>query len=251
MKNLGWLLLSVLLVVNGCGRGTIPPVSLAGEGLTLSAQGEAASAPDQIQVNFSLGSLNPTAKEALLALEEKHKSMVALLKEAGIATDDLKMTSYNLNTERRWDELTRSQIITGFRSNKDFSLNLDFNEEIAGKVYETLSNVPSDLKTFFSFNILFGLKDPSTLEQEALAVAIAKAKSDAQFIADSAGVKLKGISSITPDQAVARPVAYKELRMASPTSVTADSPTEGTSPVNVNDIKVSRKVVIVWRLAER
>lgn len=222
-----------------------PPVNTGSEGLSISAQGEATAIPDQIEVNFSLGSIQPTSAEAISSLELKHNSVISALKEQGIPVDDLKMTSYNLTTETFWDQDTRKQVIRGFRANKSFILSLDFNEDRVQNIYSTLLAIPSDDKTFFNFNVAFNLKNPESLLEEALGNAIAKAKDEASFIAKSLGLKLQRIVNISPDQMGIRNLPNNVMLKASP-GMQADSFVETAAPVSIQDIKVTRNITITW-----
>lgn len=223
-----------------------PPLNSNQEGLTISAQGEATTIPDQIEVNFSLGALEPTSAEAISSLEFKHNTVISSLKEQGIPVDDLKMTSYNLTTETFWNQEENKQVIRGFRANKSFLLSLAFDEKKVQSIYSTLLAIPSDDKTFFNFNVSFNLKNPESLLEEALGNALNKAKDEANFIADSLGIKLRRILSISPDQMMARNLSSGPMMKASPVMMDAESFVQTAAPVSIQDIKVIRNVTITW-----
>jgi uncharacterized protein YggE len=109
--------------------------------------------------------------------------------------------------------------------------------------------VPSDARTFFYFDVKFGLKNPQELAQTALASAIFQATEEAEFIAKTAGVRLGSITMINPDQGTAQPIAMARA-MNAPMSDSVNL-MAGAAPTNVEDIKVSRQVSLTWSLLRR
>lgn len=228
------------------GKPMGSPLGQGTEGLTISVQGEASSTPDQIDLSFSLGSLQTTSAEAISSLESMHHIVISALETQGIPVDDLKMTSYNLTTETSWDSNSNKQVIIGFRANKSFILSLVYDEDKVQNIYSTLLAIPSDEKTFFSFNVAFNLKNPEALLEEALGNAILKATEEAKFISKSLGIKLKRIINITPDQMLARNFSTGAMLKASPVMMDAEGFVQNTAPVSIQDIKVTRNISITW-----
>lgn len=95
--------------------------------------------------------------------------------------------------------------------------------------------------------IAFELADPSRLEREALAAAVADARAQADVVADAAGVKLGRIESIRiggPD-----PSGYGP-RPGSPTRALASPAPAPPVPVEAGSLEVSAEVFVAFRIEQ-
>lgn len=219
--------------------------------LMVHSIGKASAMPDGVRIHFSIGSLKNTSQEALLEISQKYKEILNLLENQNIPLDNLKMTNYQVTTEKEWSDTLKKSVIIGYKANKGFSFEIDFNEDFVQKIFNVLSQIKTQKESFFDFSVDFFLKDETSLKRKALEKSIEIAKEEASIMAKSAGVKLKRISSILPDD-ISEGSIPRQKNLYLQDSIVRSSSNSSilTIPINVQDIIVERQVTIVYDIKD-
>ncbi|NLA60334.1 MAG: SIMPL domain-containing protein [Firmicutes bacterium] len=180
----------------------------------ISVSGEATVAvkPDLVTISFGVETNAATAKEAQQTNTSKMNNVVAALKAAGIRSEDIQTSNFSLYPVYGWegDRPGGTQVLTGYRCNNTVTARVK-SVTSTGTVIDAAINAGAT--NVGSLN--FGLQDPDPAKNEALAMAVANARSKAEVMAKAAGVTITGIYKISDGYATvtrmeAAPYALKD-----------------------------------------
>ena len=176
------------------------------ESSTINSQGRAEInvEPDQAEVWAGVSIVKDTAEEAQNQANKAINDILAGLKQAGISETAIKTERLSLHEERTWTEDEGSKVI-GWRASQTLKIKTTDLDNVGTIVDVSVKNGANQLN-----NINFGLTDAKEQEykKQALAEATKNAKSKAETIADSLGVKLKNIKSVSESSFNYRPYMY-------------------------------------------
>ena len=159
--------------------------------LSVNGNGEVAAAPDTAGFSFYVDALRPGAGEAKAVVDSAQQAIVAKLVAAGVPRENIQTQSYSLRKEQRWSN--GSYVDLGWRARSSLSVETG-NVGNVGKLVDAVAANGGEL----GGQIRFYIRDDSALREKALAEAVAEAKEKAKAAAESAGVRLVRIKSITP-----------------------------------------------------
>lgn len=173
---------------------------------------------------------------------DKTKAVIAAIK--GLNIKRLKLETSNYRVTPRRDYKARPPKITGYEVSNVIVTTLEgFETEplsnhvsrIVGKALESGSNAIQGIQ--------FYLKDKSALEKKALKLATQEAVERAKALAEAAGVKLKGIVSLStqPTYASPRPHMLRAAEMKADTG--AMSP-----PMEIGESRIRVQVSIAYEI---
>jgi len=183
----------------------------------VSAEGKIVAVPDVAMFTWSVISQGDMGVEDLQKENaDKANKIIEFIKSRGIEAKDIKTESYSI--EPRYQHYDCNQyhyigytpipcpppVIVGYTVTQTVSVKIrDFSKisDVLGNVVELGANSVS--------GISFTVDDPTALQNQARAEAIAKAKSQAKAIALAGGFKLGKLLSIE-ESAVPSPVYYGE-----------------------------------------
>ncbi|MCR4403032.1 MAG: SIMPL domain-containing protein [Firmicutes bacterium] len=160
--------------------------------LRVSGTGIVDAKPDLARVSLGVETLAATAREAQERSNETAASVVKALHDLGIADDDIVTVGLSLNPEYRYDQNKKESVLTGYRSVHTMTVTV---RDVArvGKVIDALTEAGGNVVRSISFEV----SDESRFRDEALEKAVKDATRKAEAAARAAGVKLKGIATIT------------------------------------------------------
>jgi len=199
MKRFRWILpLALLLLAASAIAGVAQPhlghsatSTPAGKTITVSGNGTVTSVPDRAQVGFSIDTRAKTAAAALAQNAAEAAKVIAALKDAGVAAADLQTSQVSLSPQTTQDGLT----IVGYSASNSISVRSAI--AAAGKLIDTAVAAGATSVSGPSLS----LSDLDGLYREALKKAVADSKLKAQALADSAGLSLGGVLSVTEGSA--------------------------------------------------
>jgi uncharacterized protein len=205
-----FLLAHTIALAANFGRATTP----ATDTITISASGQAMAAPDVARITFTVMHTSPTVAEAQEKTTVQANEAIAYVKSEGVADKDVKTLAYNIYPQYSYPNpcqpgtvcpaYTGTPKITGYQVSQTIQVtvrDLDKTGPLLGglgsKGVQNLDG-PS-----------LGLDDPTAGYNAARADAIAKAKSQAQVLADQLGVRLGKIINFNESSGgYPYPVAY-------------------------------------------
>jgi uncharacterized protein len=152
--------------------------------ISSSASAQARFTPDRATVSIAVQTKAATAAAAAADNATKQNAVLSALRKLGMTNGQLSTTGYSVNPEYRYDP-NRSPTLTGYTVTNTVLADVHDLKQI-GKVLDTAlangSNVISSLDFYAS--------NTDAARQQALADAVAKARTEAEIAARAAGGKL-------------------------------------------------------------
>lgn len=216
------------------------PAFAAGS-MQMTGHGEVTAAPDTAYVTSGVTSQGGTAKDALDANTTDMNALIGVLKDAGVASEDIQTSGFAVNPNYVYSEQKDANgyqlppKIVGYTVTNAVTVHVR-DLSILGTMLDKEVGVGAN--TINGIN--FAVEDPSSLYAEARKAAFADAKGKADLYADAAGVQLGAIQTIAENQGYSQPpqpYLYKATAAAADRS--APVPVEAgqltfTIDVNVN-----------------
>lgn len=206
--------------------------------ISVSGEGVVAAAPDMAELTIGVTREARRADEALDGVAEGVSAVFDILDAAGIESRDRRTTGLSLQPQRVRDgENSQPPRIAGYVASNEVTVRVrdltKLGELITGTVGDG-ANTMSGLR--------FSLADPAPLEEEARRQAVLEAKGKAELYADTAGVPLGPLLSIS-DGGMFRPqpgplMAEMSMRMAD------------AMPVAEGETEVRATVSMVYEIGE-
>jgi uncharacterized protein YggE len=204
--------------------------------LTVSGTGEATADADMVTVVLGVQTRNESAAGAVADNARMMAESIEALKAAGVPEDEIKTSGFSIYPTRDWIDGKLSDKVVFEVSNKvTFTFNLtdevDVGEVLDAAVGAGTNSVDS---------VTFGLRDPTSVQEEALEDAVNDAMKKAEVISEAAGVTLGRILSISEGGASPVPMAESRVYFA------ADVAT--TTPIVPGDVEVTATVTITYEI---
>ncbi|GMV34288.1 MAG: hypothetical protein DCC59_08495 [Chloroflexi bacterium] len=203
-KYFAFAVLAVLaLVLSACGPTTInqaAPENL--RTLDVSGVGVVYLTPDIVYINIGVNTPRENASEAVSINKEQTTAVIQALRDFGVAEKDIRTTNFSIWSNPTYDDLGQ---ISGT------------NYVVDNTVYVTVRNIEKLgdlLDAAISagansiYSIQFDVEDKTEANKEARAKAVEEAKSQAQDLADVAGLSLVEIQKISYYESGASPYYY-------------------------------------------
>ncbi len=204
VKYFVFAVLAVLaLVLSACGPTTInqaAPENL--RTLDVSGVGVTYLTPDIVYINIGVNTQRENASEAVSINKEQTTAVIQALRDFGVAEKDIRTTNFSIWSNPTYDDLGQ---ISGT------------NYVVDNTVYVTVRNIEKLgdlLDAAISagansiYSIQFDVEDKTEANKEARAKAVEEAKSQAQDLADVAGLSLVEIQKISYYESGASPYYY-------------------------------------------
>lgn len=206
--------------------------------ITVNGQGTVQVAPDRATVNIGVQTQAPTAAQALDANSREVERVVARLKNEGIPADAIRTSNVNVFPITTYDPDTGKQTTQGYQAENTVTVTVD-DTELLGKVLAGAAEAGSN----YIYGLGFTLRDPTEASAQALAKAMAQARTKAEGLAQAAGVKLGDVVALREASAQAIPLVY-ETR----TTATAGAGEVTPVPVSGGLLEVSASVDVTFRI---
>ncbi len=169
----------------------IKPKSETGAEATITVQGigDVYAKPDLAVVTLSVKNEAKTANEAMQDNVQRTNSIIKVLKGEGVDSKDIKTTSFEVYPY--YEEKEDGQgILVSYQVEQTLELKIrEINK--AGALIEEATRAGANQVGDLTLTI----EDDEAYQQEARAIAIAKAKNKAELLSQQLGVKLAGLQS--------------------------------------------------------
>lgn len=200
--------------------------------IVTQGEGVVKRAPDRAWVSIAAESRARTAAEAQRLNTDAMTAVLEKIKAAGIPTDAIQTTGYNLQPE--FDYANGKQTLRGYLARNQVQVRVD----VLAKTGDVIASAVGSGATSVS-GVRFDLKDRDAAEREALRRAVQDARQRANHAATGAGVTIDRVIRVEeqrqePD--VIRPMAM--VRMA-------DEPLMAkTTPIEAGEIELRSRVML-------
>jgi len=205
MKKNVYLFLASLMVVgllSACvpGIGTSSPENV--RSMSVSGNGRVTIVPDMATINIGVRTEEDSVTDALKGNTAQANAISKVLQNLGVEQEDIQTSNFNVYPTDRYDPMTGQ--IEGRYFVVENTVNVTVRD--LSSLGEVLSAVvEAGANNIYGIN--FNVEDREAAIAEARDLAINDAKAKAQAIADSAGVKLGQLMSISVSNSNG-PVAY-------------------------------------------
>lgn len=197
------LLISGVLLVAAAIAGVAQPsrggaANTSTTTITVTGNGTVNATPDQASFDFGVQVNAGTAADAISKANQQVQAIIDALKNAGVASSDIQTSSISL-----WPQTSSDgQTITGYQASNDVTVTSSIDK--AGSLVDAATGAGAN--NVNGPNLSVG--DQSTYYAQALKLAVADAKNQAQAIADASGLTLGGILHITNQSSTPTPIMY-------------------------------------------
>ena len=208
---------------------TIPAqVATDGTLLSVSAQAEATRVPDIAHLSTGVVTQAADANAAMRANAEQMTRVVKAIRDAGIAERDIRTSGVNLNPQYRYAE-NQPPTITGYEARNTVDITVRKIGEL-GSIMDALVGVGANQINGPTFEV----DDKEAAYDEARRAAIEKAQARARMYAETLGLQVRRIVSISEGNGGFGP-PVPMMAMARMEKAQADTPiAPGESTLSVN-----------------
>ena len=195
-----------------------PPFLPDGTLLQVSAQAEVRRKPDVARLSAGVVTQAPEAQAAMQANAQRMQSVVAAIRQAGIADKDIRTTGVHLQPQYAYGE-NRAPQLTGYQVSNSVQVTVRDLERIGPTLDALVAQGANQVN-----GPDFGIEDEDAVRDLARAEAVQKARRRAQVYAEAAGMGVRRIVAITESGGYSPPTPYPRMAMAQ--SESADTPVE-------------------------
>jgi len=182
-------------VGGGTGSDTEPPT------ITARGIGRVTGVPDTVVITLGVESESAQASEALAGNNERTRAVIDLLKQAGVAEEDIQTSQFSINP--RFDNEGRA--IVGYFVTNLLTARVSDDVDAGALIDKAAQAAGNDIRVQ---SIQFEIDDKGSLYEDARKEAVEEAKNQAEQLAEAAGVELGSIRSITESVTAPPPVPF-------------------------------------------
>lgn len=203
--------------------------------VTVTGVGTISVVPDAVRFYPSVTALANKSSEALATASKTASAVRAALRNAGIATKDIKSSNLSVYPEYNYTQ-DRGSVIVGYRATQSFTVVIR-KADIAGKVVEDVVNAGNENVTINGI-VPFITKGSAAME-DARAAAVADARSRAASYAKLLGTSLGKVVYLQENSAPS--YSFPRLGMA--------KAEDGSTPqIDLGEEEVSVSITVRWAL---
>lgn len=180
----------------------------ASQSITVVGRGSVSLAPDVAVLNVGLEVRSATPGAALSEVSSRVDVVLRALRDHGIEDEDLQTRGLSLHPE--WDK--QSSRVIGYTASYDLVLRVR-EIESASRIVDAVSEAAGD--AFRLGGIDFAISSTDAARKDAAAMAVEDAKSQANVLAEAAGVRVGRVLSISEGAIVPpRPLSFGLMHAA-------------------------------------
>ena len=236
-------MIALVLMTMACvGIAAAAPLDISSNPKVIQASGtgNVIGTPDRAQITFSVETENPDVKIAQQDNAQKMATVINALVAIGIPRDALKTTGYNIYPV--YEDSTKSnsdQKVRTYRVTNTLTVTLH-DVSKTGDVIDVA--VANGINQASSIQFLLSDEQSQVLRTEALKRAVARARADADTVADSMGTPIIGVQSADISGGYS-PVLFENYQYPASNAIMKSAvPT----PIQPGDITVSAQVSITY-----
>lgn len=203
--------------------------------ITVTGVGTVSVVPDAVRFSATVSNVGATNSAALSTVSKSAAAVRAALKDAGVATKDIRSANISVYPEYTWTQDSGTKI-TGYRASQSFDV-LVRNASKAGSIIEAVVTAGGDSVQLGG--VIPTTLNPSTATEDARAAAVANAKSKATSYAKLLGSSVGKVLSLEEQSS---PVYSSPFPMA---KAAADS---AAVEIDLGEQDVTVSITVRWAL---
>lgn len=222
------------------GCATVHPAGRLGgdatteTGIRVTAEGRAASAPDEAHLSLGVFSEAATADEATRANAATQARILAALKPAVGTGGQISTQNFQLFP------ITPEGKPIRFQVRNTVEVRVRDLVRVGPLIDLAVKNGANEVQS-----LTFGLQDPTRARQAALVDATTRARAEADTIAQALGLKITGIVAVS-DEAVPAVIPMRSVAFAM-----ADKRMAAPTPIESGSVDVTAQVTVIFDVAKR
>ena len=234
------LSLLALMLISAPVSGQQSAISAPIPQIVATARGEVKVVPDRANIQISVQTRGVTAAAAAAENARKQKGVMDALRALGVDAKDIATSGYNVYPEQRY-EPNKEPVIVGYNVINTLAVELKSISMVGPAIDAALdkgANMINSLQFFAS--------NTEAARQEAIAMAVRKARSDADAAAKAAGGSITGVLEITVGSYYAPVPRPMELRVKGAIASQA-----ADTPISAGDQTVAVDVTTRWQFSAK
>jgi uncharacterized protein YggE len=241
MKHLRLALLTTVsglaaLLAVACSGDTIVNPATTAEGISVQGSGRASGTPDVVFLQLGVNLERATVSEAREAAASAMQAVIDSLRRNGIAERDIQTSQFSVQPQ--YDFSTRVQTLRGYRVTNVVTAKIT-QIATASKAIDDAAAAGGNAAIVQSID--FSIDDPTELQEQARADAMAQARQRAAELADHAGVRILRPISINENYQTVIPQAQTVARTQAPGADVA-------TPIQAGELEVLVFVSVVYAI---
>ena len=208
--------------------------------ISVAARGEVKVVPDRANIQISVQTRAATADAAAAENARKQKAVIDALRALKIDAKDIATAGYNVYPEQRY-EPNREPVVVGYNVTNTLSVELKSVDLVGRAIDAALANGANMISS-----LQFYASNTGAARQEAIAIAVRKARSDADAAARAAGGTITGLLEINVGSYYAPPPRPVELRAKGVVAAAAVD-----TPITAGDQTVAVDISTRWQFTAR
>lgn len=208
--------------------------------ITVNGEATIAAEPDQAQIDIGVTTQARSAPDASRENAERLARVLAEVKKLLGKGDEVKTSGYGLNPQYHYPQGGKPEIV-GYTANNIVRIKTAKLDEVGKLIDAAMQAGANNIN-----RLMFTLKDEDAARLDALRQASAKAKTKAEAIAASLGLKVLRIASVTEGERSFQPI-YRQAPMARGEALAAQAPT----PVEPGTVDVRSTVTLTAEVGEK
>jgi hypothetical protein len=209
-------------------------------GIWVNGEGKVYATPDVAVLTLGIESQETSVAEAQAEANAAMDKVMAALKDAGIADEDIQTQYFSIQQETKWDDQTQQSVVTGYQVTNTVTVKV---REVtkAGDVIDAVVAAGGDLTRVN--NISFTVDDPTSYYAQAREKAFDDAAAKAAQIAKLAGVTLGKVTYISESSYMPTRIYY-----SSDKGLAIPAPTVATASVSPGQLEITSNVQITYKI---
>ena len=184
-----FVLLVTAALLSACG--TASTTGLQPRLLSVNGRAEIKITPDLAYISIGVHTEDTTAKEAVAMNNSQAQAVIAALKEQGIAAEDIQTTNFSIYPYEKWGPEGQS-LGTYYSVDNTVYVTLRDVEALGSVLDEAIAAGATNVS-----GITFDVEDKDALIAEGRTLAVADARTQAESLAEAAGITLGEVYSLS------------------------------------------------------
>lgn len=231
-------LLGAILLFSKAAQAQPDPVRPRAPSITVTGEATILAEPDQAEIDIGVVTQARTAPEASKENAERLSRVLAEIKKQLGKNGEVKTAGYSLGPNYRSSQGSKPEIVGYTASNslriKTTSLNL------VGRLIDSAMQAGANNVN----RLMFTLQDELAAQLEALKTASAKARSKAEAVASSLGLKIVRIAAVNEGERTVQPIHYQAMAARAEVS-------RAPTPVEPGTVEIRSTVTMTVEVAEK
>jgi uncharacterized protein len=195
--------------------------------ISVSGTGTVSVKPDVADVTLGITVSKPTAKDARAAAATAMEAVIAAVKADGVADKDIATVNVSLSPNYDYGSGSSVPRLVGYQFSNTVRVTVRDLNKVAAVVDDSVTAGATNVA-----GISFRVNDPTAVQAQARQLAMAAARTNANALAQAAGVSIKGVASIS--EVASSPINYYPSYAAGVAKDSASTPIQtGTTDITV------------------